>query len=153
MDQQLSVWATATHQFSSSAEQVFEGWLDTQIMLTAFFGSDVTADDLISSQSEPFIGGHFAYIASLNGVNRSHLGEYLEIRKPSRLVFSWQANWVELPASKICIDIVDNAYGSIVLLKHELPFHWAELVWQAEAAWIKLLADFDRALIHSGQSK
>ncbi|MBE9599450.1 SRPBCC domain-containing protein [Pedobacter sp. MC2016-24] len=146
MDYDLSLSATAAHQFVVSGEQVFSGFLDVEIMYAAFFGKNSELE-LISCQSDPVLGGRFAYAATLNGINRTHVGEYLELRNPNKLVFTWQVNLVELPVSKICIDIEDKPEGAHLLLTHQLPLNWSSSLTQAEAAWAQFLVDFDQALI------
>lgn len=146
MEYQLSAWATVTHQFSSTAEQVFAGWLDVQIMQIAFFGLD-TSIVLVSSDLDPVVGGLFSYVAMVKGIKRSHVGEYLQLSKPGKLVFNWQVDQVELPVSKIIIDIEDTPKGAYLVLSHGLPLYWSAFVEQTETAWAQFLVDFDRALM------
>lgn len=152
MDYKLTLLATAAHQFCVGAEQVFLGWLDVEIMSAAFFGSNPDIQ-LISCQSDPVVGGYFAYAAKLNGIDRNHTGKYLELRKPNKLVLTWQVNLVELPATKLSIHIEDKPEGAHLLLAHELPLDWAEFVTNAEIAWTQFLSDFDKALMFKNANR
>jgi uncharacterized protein YndB with AHSA1/START domain len=50
-------------------QQVFEAWLDPQ--------------------SDPRVGGKFVIVMSIGGKDIPHRGEYLEIERYTRLVFTW----------------------------------------------------------------
>lgn len=152
MDYKLTLRATAAHQFSVGAEQVFLGWLDVEVMYAAFFGSNPSLQ-VISCQSDPVVGGYFAYAAKLNGIDRNHTGEYLQLRKPNKLVLTWQVNLVELPPSKLYIHIEDKPEGAHLLLAHELPLDWGAFVASAESAWTQFLIDFDRALMFKNANR
>lgn len=143
---QFSVLATVSHQFSASADQVFNAWLDTQFMWLVFFGSKISDAEVVNMQSDSRIGGRFSYIARKNGSLRSHLGKYLEINGPNRLAFTWQTNGLELSHSHIIIDIAATSQGSELTLRQEMPQHWGEFVEEAQFAWTGLLNAFDQAL-------
>lgn len=143
---QFSVLATVSHQFSASAEQVFNAWLDTQFMWFVFFGSKISDTEVVTMQSDSRVGGRFAYIARKNGLLRSHLGEYLEINCPNRLAFTWQTKGFEMPDSHIIIDIAVTSQGSELTLRQEMPQYWAEFIEEAQFAWTGLLNAFDQAL-------
>lgn len=145
MNDQIWVWVNVTHVFSATAVQVFDGLLDVEIMQSAFFGYNRDRE-AIFSQSNPVVGGHFSYMANLDGRSRSHMGEYLQLWRGNKMEFTWQTESIEVPASKITIEIYENDVNRTVLLKHKLPADWDKFVMQAEIAWIQFLKDFDLAL-------
>lgn len=143
---QLSVFAKAMHNFSKSVDQLFDGWLNPQVIQAIFFTAETAETEIICMHSDQWVGGHFSYIIHTNGVTHSHFGKFIEIKRPNRLVFTWQVSSADLSNSVIFIDISATSGGAKIILRQEMPLQWAEFVNEAEIAWTKLLKTFDEVL-------
>ena len=69
-----------------------------------------------------------------------HAGKYLEVKRPERLVFSWQV--MDDPsgeASIVVIEIVPIIAGCELTLTHEMSSKWESFVEQSKVAWGKML--------------
>src|ERR1043165_3993641 len=85
----LPVVATITGLFSVQPERVFEAFLDKKMIGRFMFGPEIREEEIISLQNEPRVGGSFSYVVRRQGKTFSHTGEYIEIDRPHRLVFTW----------------------------------------------------------------
>jgi glutathione S-transferase len=97
------------------AEAVFEAWTDPQIMAQWFFAG---VDWSVDVASDFRIGGRFSL--TMHGSSGQDLvctGEYLDIRRPSRLVFTWSSYAV---TDTVVIVTLDDLGGTTRLtLEHE----------------------------------
>ncbi|HEY8893851.1 MAG TPA: SRPBCC family protein [Niastella sp.] len=136
----LPVNATVEGLFSVPAERVFDAFLDRKMIGRFMFGPEIREEEIISLQNEPRVGGTFSYVVSRQGKTFEHTGEYLEIDRPKRLVFTWAVK--EDPAnnqSRIVIEIVPVIDGCELTLTHEMPRSQEDFVEQGKAAWGKMI--------------
>lgn len=131
--------ARVTRTFAASAERVFDAWLDPAWLGRWMFGPNVRDERIVRLGLEPRVGGKFSFVVDRQGTEVDHVGEYLEIDRPRRLVFTW-ATRDSLPAtSTVVIDIVPLDHGCEFTLVHELSPDWAAFKDQAAASWRKML--------------
>jgi uncharacterized protein YndB with AHSA1/START domain len=135
MESQPHVNARVTRRFNASPERVFDAWLDVE-KVRKWFAPGM--GEMVRVETDPRIGGSFFFVQRRNGQDVEHTGEYVEIDRPRRLVFTWRVP-PSTDSSRVSIDIVPLEAGSEVTLTHELHPDWAEYASRAEGAWANML--------------
>ncbi len=69
--------------------QVFEAWLDERALLRFMCPADGSSVSKV--EVDPRVGGQFLIVMNVGGKDLPHRGEYLEIERYERLVFSWNS--------------------------------------------------------------
>lgn len=146
MNSELSAHATVTHHFSVPAEDVFDAWLDTFMIGRFMFGPEVRDEEIVSLKTDAKQGGSFSFVVRREGAEIDHIGEYLEIERPLRLVFSWAIK-KDLPDdSRVVIDIVPTSTGTELTLTQEMPANWEHFIDNVKTSWTKMLTALDKIL-------
>ena len=90
--------------FSASPERVFDAWLDPEMIGRWMFGPALRDEEVVRVAVDSRVGGSFSFVVRRQGKEIDHVGEYLEIVRPRRLVFTWGVK--PLPdGSHVIIDI------------------------------------------------
>lgn len=131
-----------TRRFSASPERVFDAWLDPAIAGKFLFAT--TTGQMVRAETDPRVGGKFAFTDRRDGQNVAHTGEYLDINRPRRLVFSFSVD--SSPSTRVTIEIAPTEFGCELTLTHELDPKWAEHASRTEAGWIGILDGLATAL-------
>lgn len=140
------VHAVVRRHFPQPAERVFDAWLDAAWLGRWMFGPDVRDERVVRLTLDARVGGTFSFVVDRQGVEVDHLGEYLEIDRPRRLVFTW-ATRDSLPAtSRVIVEITSRDSGCDLQLTHEMAPEWAGFVDRAAGSWTHMLAALARAL-------
>jgi len=71
-------------------EKVFDAWLNPQ-MLSKFM-LPMPGMPPCDVECDPREGGRFTIVMHAGGDKLPHTGEYLEIKRPDRLVFTWESH-------------------------------------------------------------
>lgn len=125
------VQARATRRFRASAEEVFDAWLDPALV-REWFGpglGEMTRVDL-----DARVGGTFWLVQRRAAGDAVHTGEYLEIDRPRRLVFTWRTPPLT-DTSRVIVDIQPLDHGCDVTVTHEMSPEWEPFVDRAASAW------------------
>ncbi|HEY1170860.1 MAG TPA: SRPBCC family protein [Verrucomicrobiae bacterium] len=138
--------AKVQRHFNVPAERVFSAWLDPLQIGHWMFGPTIRDEEIISLKTSPKVGGKFSFIVNRQGKQFDHVGEYLEIQRPTRLVFTWAVTQVGGEPSKVIIDITPMEEGCELALIHEMAPEWADFVVRSEEAWSKMLAALAKTL-------
>ena len=130
-----------THAFTTSAECVFDAWLDPAIAKQFLFATPT--GKIVRVDIDARVGGQFV-IVRRDGEDIEHVGEYLEIDRPRKLVFTFAVPKYSAVATRVAIDIVPTGTGCELTLTHEgvLP-EWAE---RSQQGWDSILTGLDRSL-------
>ena len=93
---------------NATPERVFDAWLDPEA-LTNFMrpGPTMTCDAV----TDPRVGGKFLITMMGGGSVHPHTGEYLEIDRPRRLVFTWYSKSTAMASSTVTIELEPAAGG------------------------------------------
>lgn len=138
MNTESNVNVRVTRQFSVSPEKVFDAWLDPEMIGKWMFGPDLRDEEVLRISLDPRVGGSFSFVVRRQGQEIDHVGEYLKMDRPRRLVFTWGVADVE-GSSRVMIDIVPLKNGSELTLTHELHSDWADFAGRTKDAWTKML--------------
>ena len=140
--------ARVTQDFDVPAERVFDAWLDTALLGRWMFGIAFD-DEVLAIKIDPRVGGAFSFLIRRQGQEIDHIGQYLAIERPRRLVFTWAiapASPEPEFASRVTIEIVPRGAGCTLTLTHDIPAEWADYAERVTQGWTKILAAQDKAL-------
>ena len=126
-----------TRRFNASPERVFDAWLDPGMIGRWMFGPTLRDEEVTRISLDARIGGSFSFVVRRQGEEFDHVGEYLEIDRPRRLVFTWGI--AQGDSSRVIIDIVSRKTGCELTLTHELHPDWADYASRTQAGWTKML--------------
>jgi uncharacterized protein YndB with AHSA1/START domain len=127
-----------THRFRASPERVFDAWLDPRLASRFLF---TTPDsEVIRGDLDARVGGHWTIVDRRADMDAEHRGEYLEIDRPRRLVFSFEvpqfAEWTD----RVEIDVAPLEGGGCELtLTHTMvpaAIEWSD---KAVEGWTGIL--------------
>ena len=123
---------TVKRSFSASPERVFDAWLYPE-RARKFLFTHPGKQAIVRAEIEARVGGKYLFVARRNGKDSDHFGEYLQIDRPHRLVFTLcvPAAWSE--TSCVQIYIVPVGAGCELTLTHEGIS--AELAVPVEEGW------------------
>ncbi|MBI3710660.1 MAG: SRPBCC domain-containing protein [Proteobacteria bacterium] len=121
--------------FSASPERVFDAWLDPAKAGKWLFAT--ASGQMVRVAIDARVGGSFAFVDRRNGEDIEHVGEYLEIDRPRRLVFTFRVPKFSSASTRVTVDIVALGAGCELTLIHEgvLP----DYASRAEAGWTGIL--------------
>jgi uncharacterized protein YndB with AHSA1/START domain len=93
---------------NATPERVFDAWLDAEA-LSRFMrpGPTMTCDAV----TDPRVGGKFLITMMGEGSVHPHTGEYLEIDRPKRLVFTWFSKSTAMASSTVTVELSPAAGG------------------------------------------
>lgn len=132
-DVQLSV----KRQFTASAERVFDAFLDPDKAGQFMFAT--ATGKMVRVEIDARVGGKYAFVDRRAGEDVEHVGEYLEISRPHRLVFTLRVEKYSNDQSKVSIEITPRGAGCEVTLSQSLPKHYAEHLQRVEQGWGAIL--------------
>jgi uncharacterized protein YndB with AHSA1/START domain len=130
-----------TRTFAASAERVFDAWLDPAMAKRFLFVTNNR--EIVVTEIDPRVGGGFR-IVRRDDRDVEHVGRYLEIDRPRKLVFTFAVPAFSPAETVVTIDIVPAAQGCELTLTHEhvLP-EWADSTAQG---WGMILVGLERVL-------
>ncbi len=139
MNSELSIKVKVAHRFNASPERVFDAWLNPEMLGQWMFGRNVREEEIVRLSVDARVGGLFSFIVRRQGEEIDHIGEYLEINRPQRLVFTWAIRQPEPDSSRVIIEINAVENGCELTLTHELHPDWADYADRTKTGWAKML--------------
>ena len=133
-----------TRRFDAAPERVFDAWLDPDKAGRFLFAT--AAGTMVRAEIDARVGGAFNFTERRDGVDAEHIGEYLEIDRPRRLVFTFHTERGSTQLSRVAIDIVPRGSGCELTLSHEMDAKWAEYKDRTQAGWTMILERLGRVL-------
>jgi uncharacterized protein YndB with AHSA1/START domain len=130
-----------SRRFAHPAEAVFDAWLNPALAGKFLFA---TPDGVMKTvEIDAQVGGKFNIVETRSGEDAVHVGEYLVIDRPRRLVFSFGDN-LAFAATTVTVEIVDTPQGCELTLTHVgVPEQWAA---QTHTGWTGILEALDQTL-------
>jgi uncharacterized protein YndB with AHSA1/START domain len=123
------------HRFAASAERVFNAWLDPKRAGKFLFATPT--GEMVRVEIDARIGGSFCIVERRAGEDIAHVGEYLEIERPLRLVFAFAVPKFSSEKTRVTIEIADlGPQGCELTLTHTgmLP----DYADRTQAGWVIL---------------
>ena len=128
-----------TRRYAAPAEKVFAAWTDPTSIgqwLSPFGKSRATLDLRV--------GGSFTIVMLGPDAEVEHTGEYLEIERPRRLVFTWKSPYTGPTPSVVTVELRPDGNETELTLKHEqLP---EEHVDAHRGGWAQILENLAQQL-------
>jgi len=130
------------HRLEFPPERVFDAWLDAQQAAKWLFATPTGT--MVKAQSDPRVGGRYVFVDRRDGEDVEHMGEYLVIERPRRLVFTFSVPKFSKDPTRVSIEIVPRGNGCELTLTHEgvLP----EYADRTQGGWSKILGGLEAAL-------
>lgn len=130
--------AVAVQTFRTSPERVYDAILDRDMIAQFMFGALLREEDILHINLEPKVGGEFSYKVRRGQDEIDHVGRFLELDRPKRIVFTWSIA-PDRDGSTVAIDIAPTPDGCRLTLTHEMAPEWADFVDRSRGAWEKML--------------
>jgi uncharacterized protein YndB with AHSA1/START domain len=140
---QKTATVRVTHRYDASPERVFDAWLDPKIAGRFFFATP--SGQMIKAEIDAKVGGHFTFVDRRPDMGEvEHVGTWLEIDRPRRLVFEFAVPAYEPTRTKITLDFAPAGAGTDLTLTHEGVFE--DYLTRTEHGWGMILGGLERAL-------
>ena len=101
--------------YSHSPERVFDAWLDPALACQFLFATPTGT--MVKVEIDARVGGRFNIVERRDGQDAVHVGVYLEINRPRRLVFSF-GDSVAFDTTTVTVEITPTADGCELVLTH-----------------------------------
>lgn len=137
MSAQSPIVIRVTRRFEASPERVFDAWFDAEKARKFLFAT--STGQMVRAELDPRVGGTFNFTDRRDGVDAEHIGEYLEIDRPRRLVFTFHTERGSTDLSRVTVEIVPLGSGCELTLTHEMDPKWAEYKDRTQAGWTMIL--------------
>jgi uncharacterized protein YndB with AHSA1/START domain len=131
-----------TRRFQQSAERVFDAWLNPRLASRFLFATE--AGTMVRAEIDPRVGGRFTFVDRRDGQDIEHVGEYLEIERPRKLVFTFGVPKFSAEMTRVTIEISPQGTGCELTLTHEgvLPDYQE----RTSGGWTKILEGTARTI-------
>lgn len=124
-----------TRRFGASAERVFDAWLDPEKAGKWLFAT--ASGQMMRAEIDARVGGSFCFVDRRGSEDVVHRGEYLEIDRPRRLVFTFFVETHSADISRVIVEIAPLEAGCELTLTHEkVPHDYAS---RTQAGWGRIL--------------
>ncbi|WP_430388740.1 SRPBCC family protein [Dyella sp. 20L07] len=133
-----------TRHFDASAERVFDAWLDPATAGRWLFSTP--KGEMVKVDIDTRVGGRFIFIDRRDGIDVEHIGEYLDIDRPHRLVFTFAVPKYSADYTRVTIELERRGTSCELVLTHQgvLP-EWVEAT---QHGWRDILHHLDQNLPH-----
>jgi uncharacterized protein YndB with AHSA1/START domain len=124
--------------FAASPERVFEPWLDAEQArrwLVVAAAVQPARGVVLRMDIDARVGGSFRVVDLRDGQQVEHVGEYLEIDRPRRLVFTWGVPRPSANRDRVAVEVVPRGGGCELTVTHAMRSGHAEHAARAEQGW------------------
>jgi uncharacterized protein YndB with AHSA1/START domain len=119
------------------ADRVFDAWLDPAIASKWLFATPT--GKMVRAEVDPKVGGRFTFTERRDGEDVEHTGEYLEIDRPRRLVFTFGVPKYSPDFNRVTIEIVPQGESCELTLTQEMLPQWAHFQKRTQFGWGQIL--------------
>ena len=140
---QETIRLSVERRIAAAPEEVFDAWLDPQAAGRWLFATpDGTMERV---EIEPRVGGRFVIAERRGDELAEHFGEYVEIDRPRRLVFTFATSVDETP-TQVTVTLEPDGEATRLTLVHEMDAKWADYEDQTRQGWTMILEGLARNL-------
>jgi uncharacterized protein YndB with AHSA1/START domain len=127
---------------SAPPERVFDAWLDPRVAGRWLFATP--GGENVRCDIDARAGGSFVITDRRDSEDVEHVGSYIEIDRPRRLVFTFGVPKYSSEITTVIVTIMPSGAGCDVALEHQdVPTEWRS---QTEEGWRDLLARLEQVL-------
>ena len=127
---------------SGPPEAVFDAWTDPEQLKLWFFGGE--SDHVRLAETDPRVGGKYLIVMSSDKKDWEDRGEYLEVERPNRLVFTWHTPSIDFQESLVTVTLTAEGEKTRLRLVHErLP---ADMLEAHRKGWTELFTKLENIL-------
>jgi uncharacterized protein YndB with AHSA1/START domain len=123
-----------SRRFDAPAKRVFDAWLDARSAGQWLFATPTGT--MVDVQIDAKVGGAFRFVDRRDGVDVTHIGQYLEIDRPRRMVFTFAVTTYSADTTIVTVDILVQGSGCKLTLSHNVSLDDRDRV---EAGWTTTL--------------
>jgi uncharacterized protein YndB with AHSA1/START domain len=134
MNAEHQVDACVRRRFRASSERVFDAWLDSKTAGKWLFAT--ARGQIVCVEIDARAGGWFYIVERRDGENVEHIGEYLEIVRPRRLVLTLSVEKYSLDFERVTVLFDPHGTGCELSLTHKTKPKSAR---QVSNGWIRML--------------
>jgi uncharacterized protein YndB with AHSA1/START domain len=106
-----------TRQFDATPERVFDAWTNPDLVGRWLFTSP--ADEAYTAQLDARVGSTWTISARREGVDYTASGEYLEVDRPRRLVFTFAMLQFSPNSDRITVEFAPSGSGCLMTFTQE----------------------------------
>jgi uncharacterized protein YndB with AHSA1/START domain len=129
------------HRFAAKPERVFDAWLDPKTAGKWLFATPTGVMTRVEIDGR--VGGKFT-IVRRDGEEVEHVGRYLAIDRPSRLVFTFGVPKFSAEMTRVTVEITPSGDGcELTLIHDDVLSEWAE---RSAEGWSMILDNLARSL-------
>lgn len=141
---------TVTHRYAHPPEKVFDAWLNPALARRFLFTTET--GEVVRCDIDPRVGGRYLIVDRRppndeylpDGGDIEHVGEYLEIDRPRRLVFTFGVPQFQPGFTRVTVEIAPDANGCrLTLTNDDVPAEWTE---PNRGGWTMILGSLAREL-------
>jgi uncharacterized protein YndB with AHSA1/START domain len=122
---------------NAAPERIFDALLSAEEARTFLFAA--RSGDAGSAQIDARVGGAFRIVRCCDGGPVDYAGEYLEIDRPHRLVFSLFVEKYGQWDDRVTVELAAVAQQSLLVLTHELSLPNPVERWRIQRDWTIVL--------------
>lgn len=127
---------TMTRQFNVPSEKVFDAWLNPDMMRKWLFTLEGTNK---VARNEPKAGGNWEIVDHREGTDYRAIGEYKQIDRPHKLVFTFEMPQFSDTTDTITVDLKEIEHGCEMMFTQEI-------IVPHDEKWIGPDSDIEQAL-------
>jgi uncharacterized protein YndB with AHSA1/START domain len=117
---------------------VFEAWLDPEALRR--FMCPAPGTSVTRAECDPRVGGKFLVVMNVGGQDLPHRGEYLEIERYTRIVFTWLSAHAG-EGSRVTLHFAESPGGQTKLTLEHVGLADAEIRTRHHSGWSSILAE------------
>jgi len=107
-----------THRYAASPERVFDAFLDVDVARRFLFAT--ATGEMLVAEVDPRVGGRYTFTERRPTMGDvEHTGEYLEIDRPRRLVFTFGVPMFSADFTTVTIEIRPDGDGCVLTLTND----------------------------------
>ena len=138
MTAEETVSLRVTRRFDASPERVFDAWLDPRTAARWLFTTQES--EIVRAEIDARVGGKFTFVDRREDGEIEHVGEYLAIERPARLVFIFAVPQFSPEYDRVTIEIVRLDSGCELTLTTEMsPAVYDEWGEATREGWTTML--------------
>jgi uncharacterized protein YndB with AHSA1/START domain len=99
----------------AAPDVVFDAWTDPDSLRVWMAPGERTVAD---AECDPRVGGGFRIVMISDDGAMEHTGRYLELDRPSRLVFTWRSAGTDMVDTEVTVDLAELDAGTRMVITH-----------------------------------